>query len=311
MSVSSLPAVRGQAETRDHRVSSILDSPVSGGSKQHIKQYYEASGLDYGYWSPSFNMHFGYYRRGMSPFRLEPMLAAMNRQVLKHLGRNDGRVLDLGCGAGATAGQLARENASLDITGVSLVGEQIQRARAACREMARPPHFVEADFTDLPFPQASFDGAWNLESACHAPGRDKRALVEEVYRVLKPGASWVVVDGFLKAEPERRLTRRLVHQVHEYWALETFADRDAFIGALRDAGFVDIEVEDWSWRVAPSAAFIPWVTASFFAAECRKGGVGKLGRHRLANALAPMLGLALGLTRSLFGYYAIRAKKPR
>ncbi|CAM2009713.1 SAM-dependent methyltransferase [Acanthopleuribacter pedis] len=317
MSVSCLsPAAKPPAPpvSSDPYFESSGPGPIiqSGGSKQHIQQYYEASGLDYRYWSPGFNMHFGYYERGANPFQLENMLATMNRRVLKLLGLNSGRVLDCGCGAGATANQLAREHQALHITGVSLVAEQITRAQIASQRVpqAQRPRFVNADFTDLPFDDASFEGAWNLESACHAPGPGKEALVKEVYRVLKPGASWVVVDGFLKRRPKWRLPRWILGKVHDYWALETFAERDAFVAALEAAGFEAIEVIDWSWRVAPSALHIPRVTAHFFASEYHKNKAKKLGHHRLANALAPMFGLALGLTRSVFGYYAVRAKKP-
>ncbi len=312
MSASSVsPATASPSLPRKKTTTSTASEP-DGGSRAHIKQYYEDSGLDYAYWSRAFNMHFGYFERGMSPFKLEAMLANMNRKVLEFLGLKRGSVLDLGCGAGATAKQLAAENAGLAITGVSLVGEQIGRARAACEKLptAQQPRFVEADYTALPFGENQFDGAWNLESACHAPGRDKGALVREAFRVLKPGASWVVVDGFLKRQPRMRTSRWVLDKVQDYWALETFAERDAFLQALREAGFVDIEIVDWSWRVAPSAAYIPWVTVAFFVDWLRKEKARALGRHRLANALAPMLGLMLGLSRSFFGYYAIRARKP-
>jgi hypothetical protein len=36
--------------------------------------YYENAGPDYGQWSSGFNMHFGYYRFGLNPFRRESML---------------------------------------------------------------------------------------------------------------------------------------------------------------------------------------------------------------------------------------------
>lgn len=312
MSASSVSPATARSSYAHETSSTYPSSAPDGGSRAHIKQYYEDSGLDYAYWSRAFNMHFGYFERGMSPFKLEAMLANMNRKVLDFLGLKRGSVIDLGCGAGATSKQLAAENAGLAITGVSLVGEQIGRARAACASLpaAQQPCFVEADYTALPFADNQFDGAWNLESACHAPGIDKRALVNEAFRVLKPGASWVVVDGFLKRPPRWRSSRWILNKVHDYWALETFADRDAFLQALRDAGFVDIEIVDWSWRVAPSAAYIPWVTGVFFVDWLRKEKARALGRHRLANALAPMLGLMLGLSRAFFGYYAVRARKP-
>jgi hypothetical protein len=48
--------------------------------------YYEEAGPDFGQWSAGFNMHFGFYRPGMNPFRREPMLNELNRQVCPACG---------------------------------------------------------------------------------------------------------------------------------------------------------------------------------------------------------------------------------
>jgi hypothetical protein len=50
-----------------------------------VVTYYEDTGLDYGEWSKEFNMHFGFYRLWMNPFKREPMLELMNQQVLDNL----------------------------------------------------------------------------------------------------------------------------------------------------------------------------------------------------------------------------------
>ena len=57
------------------------------GSYEHIQAYYREATADYHEWSKQFNMHFGYYRRGLSPFRREGMLNEMNKEVLNRLLR--------------------------------------------------------------------------------------------------------------------------------------------------------------------------------------------------------------------------------
>ena len=42
-----------------------------------FQRYYEEAGPDYAAWSPNFNMHFGFFRRGMNPFDREAMLEAV------------------------------------------------------------------------------------------------------------------------------------------------------------------------------------------------------------------------------------------
>ena len=49
---------------------------VESGGAEDLHRYYEEAGMDYAAWSPAFNMHFGWWRRGMNPFRREPMLTA-------------------------------------------------------------------------------------------------------------------------------------------------------------------------------------------------------------------------------------------
>src|ERR1700722_307237 len=70
-----------------------------------LEQYYREAGPDYAAWSREFNMHFGYYRAGVNPLRRETMLEQMNAEVLARLklgGIGEPRLLDLGCGLGAT-----------------------------------------------------------------------------------------------------------------------------------------------------------------------------------------------------------------
>jgi len=50
---------------------------------------YEEAGRDYATWSPNFNMHFGFFRRGMNPFSREAMLDEMKQEVLHRLNRNN------------------------------------------------------------------------------------------------------------------------------------------------------------------------------------------------------------------------------
>jgi hypothetical protein len=74
------------------------------------------------------------------------------------------------------------------------------------------------------------------------------------------------------------------------------------------AGFEDIRVEDISWRIAPSVLYVPLVTAGFLWNEI-VGKRSRLTRQRWENALAPLLGLAVGAARAAFGYYLISARK--
>jgi SAM-dependent methyltransferase len=249
--------------------------------------YYEGAGLDFEHWSPAFNMHFGYYRRGLNPFRREPMLNEMNRQVLDRLrleaprasasqNRDDDLILDLGCGVGATVRYAARRFPHASVLGLTVVpwqikyGEELNR-RAGLDGRAK---LMLADYTESGLPSATAAGAYAIESSCHAEGRDKTALIQEAARLLRRGARLVVADGFIKNPqiPLGRAFSRLHEEICRSFVLPEMAVINDFIDALTRHGFADVTVEDISWRVAPSALHAP-LAVLWFRAQ-------KLWRHQ-------------------------------
>ena len=128
-----------------------------------LEQYYSEAGPDYAAWSREFNMHFGYYRAGSNPLHREAMLEQMNAEVLSRLqlGANEEpRLLDLGCGLGATLRSIASCLPRALLLGLTRVPWQVERARAlnesaGCSERVR---VMEGDYEDTTLQGASYDG---------------------------------------------------------------------------------------------------------------------------------------------------------
>ena len=80
-------------------------------ARNAVVNYYSQASQDYEAWSPRFNMHFGYWRAGINPFRLESILDEMTLQAVARLALPDRavRLLDMGCGLGASARLIGRE----------------------------------------------------------------------------------------------------------------------------------------------------------------------------------------------------------
>jgi len=282
-----------------------LRHAVTERTRESLVSYYSEAGPDYAAWSPNFNMHFGYWVWGVNPLNREAMLERTNAEVAQRL-QLDGkprRIVDLGCGLGATARFLTRRYPQVRVTGVTIVPWQVEQAR---RLSSADVQFVEEDYTATSFATASFDGAYALESSCHAPGADKAAFIREAHRILKPGARLVVVDGFRKLDtPMCALVRHAYDTMCRWYVLEQVAHLERFLRCMEESGFDDIQVEDTSWRAAPSVAHVPWVSLRFLLREARHG----LTEQRWNNALAPVIMALLGMVRRRFGYYYISARK--
>ena len=125
--------------------------------------------------------------------------------VLGQLGRDDRRVLDLGCGVGTAGVYLARRR-PVDVVGVSVSPAQIRLANrfgAYSGRLQGRVRFVLADFTDLPSDLVGFDLAFAIESFVHAD--PAAAFFRNAAAALRPGGALVIVDDVRTGDDDPRL----------------------------------------------------------------------------------------------------------
>jgi len=280
-----------------------------------IRQHYEYAGPDYEYWSQNFNLHFGYYRKGLNALNRESLLEEMNQQVLKRLQiplDSSDTLLDLGCGLGATSRAAARSYPTLLLQGISIVPYQIKRAQEL-NEQARLDErigILEGDFRKIPFRDEAVNYAIGVESTCHCEGDDKSAVMSEMHRVLKPGGRFVIADVLRKHDrPIRGMLGKAYRGLCDCWALESFAEKGALKRKLEDLGFKDIRFEEVSWHVAPSVMHVPGVIAKWIFRELQRDRKEALKKERVEHVKASFLSIILGLARPHFGYYLISGRK--
>jgi SAM-dependent methyltransferase len=91
----------------------------------------------------------------------------------------DGRVLDLGCGAGHDLSSMS-DAGRLGI-GLDYAEHIVQIARSISSSPV-----VAADMRSIPFRDQAFDGVWASASLLHLPRRDLSKTLLEIRRVLRP-----------------------------------------------------------------------------------------------------------------------------
>lgn len=279
---------------------------------ESFQRYYEEAGPDYASWSPGFNMHFGFFRRGMNPFDREAMLEQMNLEVLDrlHVAGDRPRLLDLGCGLGATLRSFARRLPSADLHGITIVPWQLEHGRILNQSDTRTAAInLSLDHYECTSYQSGFfDAVYAIESSCYGTGANKSRLIREAHRLLRPGGRFVVADGFIGPGKLRGPQRPLFRTLCDCWAIDTFGEIGAFTHELEHAGFRDIAVEQIQARVTPSAFHVPWVTLKFLLTQVVFGRR-KMTRARWNNVLAPVLLPFVGYPIGPFAYYLISATR--
>lgn len=106
------------------------------------------------------------------------------------------RVLDLGCGIGAPAREVAKL-IGCEVVGITINQHQVDRAihLTLTQGLGHLCTFVQGDFNELPFEDGVFDAVFACEAICHA--EDPRMVYGEARRVLKSGGVFGLTEELL------------------------------------------------------------------------------------------------------------------
>jgi ubiquinone/menaquinone biosynthesis C-methylase UbiE len=172
-------------------------------------------------------------------------IRAYKRRTFELLGVQHGAsVLDLGCGTGDDAQELARlVGPSGRVVGVDRSETVIAEALERVRGTISPIEFQVADAYELPFPDAFFD-LCRADRVFHHLDHPREAL-GELLRVTRPGGRVLLFDPDFETAivdaTDRALTRLLLNAYCDGFRDGWMGRR--LLGLFREAGLTEIIVE--------------------------------------------------------------------
>lgn len=218
-------------------------------------------------------------------------------------------LLDVGCGIGGSSRILAQDY-EFDVTAVTISPQQVRRAQELTPEEVSAK-FMIGDAMSLPFPDASFDVVWSIETGPHIP--DKESFARELLRVLKPSGRLVVADWNQRDERQTPLNfweKPVMRQLLDQWSHPAFSSIEGFAERLEATGMVEGNVitDDWTEATLPS-----WLD-SIWQGVIRPQGFLKFGLYGFIKSVREvptllLMRLAFGTGLCRFGMFrAVRAQ---
>lgn len=126
----------------------------------------------------------------VAPAVLETLLPF--RDLVLATMKKNSRILDVGCGGGQLAIEIARARPDLVVTGIDLSSSQLGRAKKRGAAAGAKIDFIRASALDLPLPDASFDLVYSVDSLKHWP--EKGRGLGECARLLRPGGMLYITE---------------------------------------------------------------------------------------------------------------------
>lgn len=219
-------------------------------------------------------------------------------------------VLELGSGKGYNSIYLARKNPKINFFGIDLSGSHLRVAKRNGNKQ-KNLKFSKDNFQKLSFSKNKFELIFEVESVCHA--LDMKEALSNVFRVLKPGGTFILFDGFRKPgfkglDKNLKIAAELVEKsmaVESFWLLEDWK------GLAREVGFEVVETKDLSPAILPNLLRLQRISDKYFNKPLLARSIALLFPSLLVrNSIAGLL-MPVTVQGNAHGYYQIVLKKPK
>ncbi len=163
-------------------------------------------------------------------------------------------VLDLGSGGGIDVLVSSRRvGPTGKVYGLDMTDEMLALARENQRKAgARNVEFLKGDIENIPLPENSVDVI--ISNCVINLAADKKRVLREAFRVLKPGGRFAVSDIVVKGAMPAEVRRNV-----ELWigCVAGALEEDEYLAGLAEAGFDAVSIEPTRvYRAADARAFL-------------------------------------------------------
>jgi len=267
--VGGVPATAIVGALGAYTVVKILDKPsrkyIEGSVAKEYDAWTEDGVLEY-YWGE--HIHLGYYtademskgyrKKGFIDAKYDFIDEMMKLGDISTSGKNDVKVLDVGCGVGGTSRYVAKNlGEKCHVTGITLSPNQVKRATELAQEQEiKNVDFLVMDALNMTYLDNSFDIVWACESGEHMP--NKELYINEMMRVLKPGGKFVMATWCQRDDtmiPFSKKEKRDLNFLYEEWTHPYFISIDKYRNIIDETNMMEkVKTQDWknetiaSWR---------------------------------------------------------------
>ncbi len=260
--------------------------------------------------------HFGYYEKGIKTQK--EAFINMNNYIAKLLNLNKDKnlkILDAGCGVGATLTYFAKKYPTSAFYGITLTSNEIRLAeKLKKKNNLKNVNFFQQSYNNTDFPSEYFDGVYSLESVAYA--ENKQFYIKEMNRIIKKNGKLVVNDIFRKNDYTNLAIKNIRHKILKIKDYDKpNYTLNMFKKCLSGGGFEDIEIHNLSkngnikyfFLYGFIIKYIFYSSRDEFVMEFKQKKKSRL--HLICKFLSNFISKILILINSKPDYYSITAMK--
>lgn len=164
-----------------------------------------------------------------------------SQELATRAGIKEGmRGADLCCCLGAGMRFLAK-NFNVEMCGIDVTENMISEARQRAKNegMEENVSFKTGDVTNIPYENEEFDFVWGEDAWCYV--LDKKTLIEEAARILKPGGTIAFTDWI---EGEKGLSDEEAQRINTFMKFPDVESVKGYRSLLEEHGFEIKESEE-------------------------------------------------------------------